>query len=143
MDISKLKQLAESLGVHKHVIWRPEYIPHEELPALLATADMFLLPYRSIDASAVLSMVLPYGKPIIASRLGIFKESVEQEGYGILVNPQDPKNLAESLKMILTDDDLYAAFCVNAKQAALQLPSWADMARELVAAYRSLGEDRA
>jgi glycosyltransferase involved in cell wall biosynthesis len=124
MDVSKLKQLAEDLGIHRQVIWKPEYIVHKDLPSLLETADIFLLPYRSIDASAVLSMVLPYGKPIIASRLGIFKESVEQE-------------------KALEDDDLYAAFCANARHAALRLPSWTDMAREVIAAYRRLLQDRA
>jgi glycosyltransferase involved in cell wall biosynthesis len=119
IDVSKLKQLADNLGVNSQVMWRPEYIPHEDLPALLTTADILLLPYRSIDASGVLATVLAYGKPIIASRLGVFLESAEKDRYGILVNPEDPLDLAHAIENLLTDDGLYETLGAHARQADL------------------------
>jgi glycosyltransferase involved in cell wall biosynthesis len=65
---------------------------------LFEEADSFAFPYRQIDASGVYFLVKSLGKWLIASRVGVFAEDMEDGDDGALVPVGDAKVLADALR---------------------------------------------
>ena len=70
------------------------YVPDAELPALFRRADVVALPHRNVDVSGVLAAGLAFGKAMVMSDVGGFRELVEDHGAGLLVPPGDSDALA-------------------------------------------------
>jgi glycosyltransferase involved in cell wall biosynthesis len=76
---------------------RPRRLSEEEMAAVFAEADCFVFPYRQIDASGVYFLVKGLGKWLIASRVGIFAEDVQDGVDGTLIASEDIAELAREL----------------------------------------------
>ena len=63
------------------------YVSDAELPAFFRRADLLVLPHLSVDMSGVLFAGLAFGKAMVLSDVGGFREIVEDHGAGALVPP--------------------------------------------------------
>lgn len=113
------------------------YIPNSDLPAIYNRASAFL--YTSLRESFGIPQLeaMACGTPVVTSATSAIPE-VAGEG-AILVDPTDPKAIADALLRLETD----AAF--RARQVAYGLErvkrfSWEKTARHLLALYESLGK---
>jgi glycosyltransferase involved in cell wall biosynthesis len=97
MDLAPLDERLKVLGLGAAVEIRPGRLSEDELAELFEEADCFLFPYRQIDASGAYFLVKALGKWVIASRVGIFAEDVQDGVTGTLVPPDDPRALAAAL----------------------------------------------
>ena len=135
MPLRELKALARTLGVEGNLEWIDRYLGLDELPALLSSASIFLLPYRESDASGVLAQVLQLGRPIIASDTGNFPELVGAGGCGEVVKAGDAKALAGAVSRLLDDPDRAAKFGSAASRLSQTMPGWNDVAMDLNSVY--------
>ena len=71
-------------------------------------ADVVVLPYRSIDQSGVLATAIALGRPVIATDVGGFGETLADTDAGLLVPPRDPAVLAATISALLLDAGLRA-----------------------------------
>ena len=71
----------------------PRYVSDRELPAYFRRADLLVLPHRRVDVSGVLFAGLAFGKPMVLSDVGGFRDVAEEHGAGRLVPPEDPEAL--------------------------------------------------
>ena len=93
------------------------FVPRAELPALLRTADVFVVPSRWPDPSPLtVGEALATGLPVIASRIGGIPEAVGDAG--ILVPPDDPAALAGALRGLIDDRARRAAMGLAARARA-------------------------
>lgn len=90
-------------------------------------ADVFVLPSRFEGYGMVFAEALAAGLPIVAARAGAVPDVVPGTA-GILVPPDDSEALAAALRAIITDIGLRTKLQSGARQAAAQLPGWADSA---------------
>lgn len=134
MDLAPLKNMAERLGVAPRVEWIDRYVPVGELPEVLGRADVFLLPYRSVDASGALAQLLHLGRPIVASQTGSLAEVVGGSGCGIVTEPGGPAELAAAVERLVRNPADADAMGEAARRASAELPSWGEMAGLLVEA---------
>lgn len=99
-----LMELARELGVGSSVQIDGVYVGAHQLAALIASADVVLLPYDSVDqaTSGVLAEAVAAGVPVVATG---FPHAVEllSTGAGTVVPHKDPDAIAQSLREILTD----------------------------------------
>src|SRR6185369_12714420 len=79
------------------------YVSDPELPAFLRRADLLVLPHRSVDVSGVLFAGLAFGKAMVLSDVGGFREVVEDHRAGVLVPPGNPEALAVAINRLLAD----------------------------------------
>ena len=128
MPMRGLRTRALELGVGSRVQWIDRYLGLDELPALLGSASIFLLPYRESDASGVLAQVLQVGRPIIASRTGVFPDLVGETGCGVVVKPEDPGALAEAVSRLLDDPDRARRMGAAAQKLSRTMPDWPEAA---------------
>jgi glycosyltransferase involved in cell wall biosynthesis len=108
-----------------------------DVPALLAAADVFVLPSRWEGQPLVLQEALRAGAPIVATRVGGIPGLTGQD-TALLIPPEDAGALAAAVRVVLTDPPLAAALRVAAVARAAALPSEADAVSAALDAYASL-----
>ena len=74
-----------------------------DIPALLAAADVFLLPSLSEGLPVALLEAMFAGKAIIASDVGGIAGALGNGAAGILVRPGSEADLAKALDRLLSD----------------------------------------
>lgn len=98
MDVEPIRARARALGVGEAFVLRDRRLGEEEMAALLRSADAFIFPYRTIDASGVLHLVAELGRWLIASDLGAFRAMLhDAPGAGELIPPGDVDALASAI----------------------------------------------
>jgi len=103
MDLTPLRERIAALGLGSVVQIRAERLSEEEMAELFAEADCFLMPYRQIDASGVYFLVKSLRKWLIASKVGIFAEDLQEGSQGWLVPPASPSHLAVTLARAIVE----------------------------------------
>jgi glycosyltransferase involved in cell wall biosynthesis len=81
----------------------------EDVPRLLAAADVFCLPSHSEGLPMSVIEAMLTGLPVVASRVGGLREQVVDGGTGLLVPPMTVDALAASLTRLAADPALRAA----------------------------------
>lgn len=129
-----LERRVEDLSLTGSVRLDGRYLDDPSLAALVAAADVVLLPYDSTEqvTSGVLIEAVAAGKPVVATR---FPHAIEllSDGAGIVVPHRDPTAIAEALRRVISSDDVAAAMSRAASVAAPGL-RWSVVADQ----YRSL-----
>jgi len=117
--LDDIRRRIDSLGLADRVELIPRYVSAEETADYFARADALVLPYRSGTGSGVLAIAYHYGKPVIATEIGAFRDIVRQRETGFLVPPESPEALARVI------DDL------TRETAAAMAPAIRDFARTM------------
>ncbi|WP_294639485.1 glycosyltransferase [uncultured Aquabacterium sp.] len=102
MDMNPIYQRVKELGVEHLIDIRPFRQSEDEMANLFVDCDCFVFPYRQIDASGVYFLTKSFNKWMIASRVGIFAEDMEQGAQGVLVEPEDVDALKNALHNAIT-----------------------------------------
>ncbi|HEY7580426.1 MAG TPA: glycosyltransferase [Acetobacteraceae bacterium] len=144
MDLASIEVRIAQLGLGERIAIEPGFVRDEDVPLLFDAGTVVVFPYREIEASGVLSLAIAHGRPILASRLGAFAETVTDGVHGLLVEPGDIAALAEAMSRFL-GDRAFAAACARAVgRLSDSVPDWQEIARLTVAVYRAAGaRDRA
>jgi glycosyltransferase involved in cell wall biosynthesis len=138
MDVEQLISMSKRCGVFHLFEFRIGFIPDDEFDNVLKSADVFVYPYREIEASGALMLSLPYGKPIIASNIGLFSEMLVTGVHGRLVKPEDAQGLSEALEFLANDKDFRAQAGHHVKQLADGIPSWTEIADKTAREYQKV-----
>jgi glycosyltransferase involved in cell wall biosynthesis len=102
------------------------YLADDEMGTLLGAHHMLLAPYRSATQSGVLSLAFAAHRPVVATDVGGLRESIEEQGGGAVVPPNDPEALADAIVKVA--DDLEGA----SMRAGATSWTWEDVARALL-----------
>ena len=137
LDVSmeRLRRLAPAGRVR----FVDRYVSDAELPAFFRRADVLALPHRNVDMSGVLFAGLAFGKAMVMSDVGGFRELVEDEGAGRLVPPGDAEALAAALTELVEDSAQRHELEQRAAAAAAGPYSWDRVAQMTMAVYREAG----
>jgi glycosyltransferase involved in cell wall biosynthesis len=99
-----LQRLAQELGIDRSLIWENRFLDESALLDRLATADVYVTPYRNPQqiTSGTLAYAAALGKPIVATP---YVHAIEllAEGRGQLVDFDSPDQLATAVAGLLTD----------------------------------------
>jgi L-malate glycosyltransferase len=90
----ELEMLARTRGLESHV----RFAGHvEDVPALLASSDLFVLPSRSEAFPNSVLEAMATGLPLVATRVGGIVELVQNQRTGVLVPPDDARALGHAI----------------------------------------------
>ena len=107
----------------------------DDIAALLAAADLFVLPSLWEGQPLVLQEALCAARPIVATRTGGIPYLTGEDG-ALLIPAGDPAELAAAVRRVLTSDSLARRLADGAR--ARLLPSENDAVEAAVAVYRRL-----
>jgi glycosyltransferase involved in cell wall biosynthesis len=110
-----------------------------DIPALLASADMFVLPSLSEGLPLALLEAMFAMRPIVATRVGEVGVALADGEAGVLVPPGDARSLAGAIDNLVTHPGHARALACRARQRALAEYDLAQMVDRYVAAYQSAG----
>lgn len=120
----ELEALARARGVD-HLI---DFLGHrEDVPALLAAADVFVLPSRSEAFPNGVIEAMAAGLPVVACSVGGLLDLVETGRTGILVPPSDPEPLAAALESLYAHPDRARLMGLEARREVQARYSFARM----------------
>ena len=71
--------------------------PHHEIPDWINASDIFVLPSINEGNPTVMFEALACGKPFVGTDVGGIPEIIISEDYGLLVRPEDSKDLSEKI----------------------------------------------
>jgi glycosyltransferase involved in cell wall biosynthesis len=113
------------------------FVPHEEVPTVLASLDVLALPSMYEEMGSVLVEAMVSGVPVVASRVGGIPEVVVDGETGVLVPPGDVDALAGALDRLVADPARRRTMCLAARRRAVRY-SWPDLARRVADLYEGL-----
>jgi glycosyltransferase involved in cell wall biosynthesis len=111
--------------------------PRSDVPALLAAADVAVVPSHWEGQPLIVQEVLRAGRPLVASRVGGIPALTGRDG-ALLVPPGDPGQLAAGLRSVLDDPALSGRLAASAAARAAELPSPSDAIDAVTAVYTRL-----
>jgi glycosyltransferase involved in cell wall biosynthesis len=142
MDLAPLQERARELGVADRLTLEPRFVPDTEVGELFGAGTIAVFPYREIEASGVLSLALAYGRPVVASDLGAFRDMLRDGSQGLLVRPGDQAALTAALARMLVDRAFARRCMVEARLLAQSVPSWQEIGQQTTVVYQQAGCDR-
>jgi D-inositol-3-phosphate glycosyltransferase len=112
-------------------------VPHDDLPLYYNAADICVVPsyYESFGLVAVEAMAC--GVPVVASRVGGLKETVQDGQTGYLVPWLCPEPFAERLELLLNNEPLRRSLGREARAAAERY-HWSEVAARVEDVYHDL-----
>jgi len=128
----------EALAARLCIADRVSFLGHrEDVPALLASADAFVLPSRSeaFPNSAIEAMAA--GLPVVASAVGGLLDLIEPGATGLLVEPNNAVALADAIGSLVRSPEYAAALGAAAREEVTQRYSFDRMVRAFENLYLS------
>jgi phosphatidyl-myo-inositol dimannoside synthase len=138
-DRERLEILARELGVTEHVSFTGE-ISDSELADLYRRSELFVLPARTvIDAhnpkgegfGIAFLEAMAFGKPVIGPDSGAPAELIRHGQEGLLVDPGDPRALANAVINLLTTPEVARNMGDSASRRVRQEYSFSALRRRL------------
>jgi glycosyltransferase involved in cell wall biosynthesis len=119
---------ASDLGIDESVRFTG-LVAHNEIPNILAAADIAVVPYPPLSTDLWLSPLKLYeymasGKAIIASAIGQLMEVIDDGRNGLLVPPGDIDSMTDALHNLILDSDLRRLLGRTAREDAMKKHSW-------------------
>ena len=139
-----LAKQIRKLGIEEHVTVLPA-VPHHEIPALIADADICVAPLglndRNVTQGACPIKLLEYmaaGRPLLAPNMPIVRELIREDVDALLFSPNDPADLARQVVTLLDDFELSQRLAESASERALTKFTWRESQKKLVKVYEKL-----
>jgi glycosyltransferase involved in cell wall biosynthesis len=117
-------------------------LPREDVAALYAAADAFVLPSVKEPYGTVYGEAMAAGLPVVGWRAGNLPYLAEHEREGLLVAPGDLDGLARALARLADDPALRRRLGEAARERALTWPTWRESAARFFGALRDVAVGR-
>lgn len=119
----------KNLGIGDNIDIVDGYIPDSGIEKYFAASDLIVLPYESATQSGIVQIAYGFEKPVIATNVGGLPEVIADGKTGYIVEPKNPKALAEAVIRFF-DENKSEEFTENVRKEAYRY-SW-DRMNEVV-----------
>ena len=135
----ELRELADRLGVAAKVKLIP-WVPYEEKERLSSQASMGIITYLpySNNTSCLPNKLFEYmlvGLPVVASDFPLYREVVEPNHCGLLVDPAKPDQIARAMEYLLEHPQEAKQMGENGRRAVLETYNWENESEKLLRIY--------
>ena len=129
------KQTISNLPEEINVIFHNKFIPNADLEKYFIASDVVVLPYRRISHSGVLHLAYSFGRPVIATNVGDFIESIEENKSGYVVSANSPVGLSEKIIQTFSNRQKLEEMGEYARQLSESKYSWKNSAELMKQIY--------
>jgi len=123
------------------------FVERKELKKILKSVKAGMLLFHPVPnhTEALPNKMFEYlsaGIPVIASDFQLWQEILYGNKAGICVNPLDPKEIAEGITKILSNDELARVMGENGEKAVIEKYNWGVEKKKLFKIYEKVLSDR-
>jgi glycosyltransferase involved in cell wall biosynthesis len=139
--LAQIEALIGQLGLAARV-HRTGYVPAEQVTASFVASDLCVLPFRDGVSflHGTLHAAMAHGVPILTTQPRVpLPELVDRENV-LLVPPEDPQALADTIEQLAADPDLRQRLGTGARILSERF-RWEKIAAETLDLYRAIGAD--
>ncbi|MGB5531012.1 MAG: glycosyltransferase family 4 protein, partial [Ignavibacteriaceae bacterium] len=130
-----MEKLVKDLGIESKVrFWGTISHPAE----MYHQFSIFALSTHYEGHPLVILEAMSYGLPIVATRISSIPETIAHEVNGLLVNPNDPQDLAQALQNLIENNALARRLGDAGRKFVKQQPTAKDWANHLIELYEQL-----
>lgn len=119
----RMQGLVDSLGIEGVVTFR-EKTAYADVPQDYRAADIFVTTSVSDGTPVSLLEAMASGLPCIATAVGGIPEWITDGENGVLIPPQNPEALAESITRLADAPDLRNALGARARRSVVEAADW-------------------
>jgi len=118
-------------------------VPYELVIQYIATSNLGIMPTLSSSQSYKLGLgnkffqYIAAGIPVGVSDQPVKKRIVEQYDLGVVFDPENPRDIADKLNNLFTNEKLYQKYKENIRKAQKEL-CWEKEENKVISLYRSL-----
>jgi glycosyltransferase involved in cell wall biosynthesis len=131
----RLEQRARRIGIGEQVIFAGR-VPHRQVPEYLGAMDVAVVPYRDSGEFFYSPMKLfesmACGTATVAAALGQIPEVIDHGRTGWLYRAGDAADLAESIRLLLSDRTLRDQIGRAGREEVLSRYTWEEVAERVV-----------
>jgi len=128
-SLGRLAARARSAGVKVEQRW----VAEGEIPALVESADLLLLPYREASQSGVIPYAYGPGVPCVVTPVGGLAEQIGNGAGGAVAASVSAPAFARAVLDLLEDPAAYRATSSGMQRLGRDVFAWQDTARRLAA----------
>lgn len=131
----------DRMGAANRIAFHAQFIPAEEVASFFLSSDLVVLPYKNIYHSGVVHVAYSFGRPVVATKVGDFPETVLHGETGFVLEENNAVNLAQTIKAAFSDSVRLDELGHHAKRLSESKYSWNNIAIKTADAYlEMLGE---
>jgi glycosyltransferase involved in cell wall biosynthesis len=134
-----LRELAEQLSISQRVVFTGK-VDHREAVNLFSGCSFFVLPSRHEPFGIVNLEAMAAGRPVIATRTGGVPEIVREGENGLLVNSEQPEEMATAILRLISDGPLRAEMGTAGRSFSERF-DWVEIAKQYLTIYEKAIED--
>jgi glycosyltransferase involved in cell wall biosynthesis len=112
--MQQLNTLVEKLALADWIRFDNSTIDYDALCQYYQAATLFVFPTRDDSLGVVVLEALHSGLPVVATSVGGIPDMIQSQVNGILIEPNNPKELANVISWLLKDKDSRVALARNA-----------------------------
>lgn len=136
------KMIAEN-GLEKYFVMTGE-VDHQNIPSFLEKIDVGLILFKPVRYNNIIATpnklfeYMAFKIPIVASNLPEIKKILEETKSGILVDPTNVKEIADSILYLFKNPEIAEEMGSNGKKAFETKYNWDNQGNELLKVYEEI-----
>ncbi len=137
----QLQKMARSLRIADRVTFLGR-VSNKDIPALLSRSSVFIRPSRHEGFGSSFIEAMAVGLPVIGTPVGGITDFLTDRRTGLLVLPNDPKDLAKAIEKLARDKNLRLALGDNGAELARTKYHWGRIAVMVLREFRNLSDEK-
>jgi glycosyltransferase involved in cell wall biosynthesis len=117
-------------------------VTRKDLLELMSATTVLVHPSAQENSPMIIAEAMASGVPVVAASVGGIPEMIDDCVHGLLVKPDDENLLVQTIKRIVSDNQLRRALAQKARERATEMFSADAVAAGTVAVYRKMMGER-
>lgn len=140
LSFDKYQNFINENNLGQHIRNTIRYIDENEVDHFFSAADLVAIPYKNFEAqSGVLLRAYGHKKPVVVSNVGAMGELVDSDGTGLVVESEQPDQLAKAILELLNDLDTFEG---NYTDQLQEKYSWNRIGAQTIECYKTAIDSR-
>ncbi len=136
------EEIRDKISAEPRVVWINSLLREEQYVELYSNARVFACPSVYEPFGIINLEAMACETPVVASAVGGILETVVDGETGFLVEPANPRALAEGINCLLKNRNLAEKFGKNGRRRVEKNFSWATIAKKTLDLYREVIEEK-